>query len=106
MIIRHTFCETQVASGNSSQFFGRPGNNWNTNHFLDVGEFTLAFAIAYDWLYDYWSQAQRDQIMWSIITLGLQQGVTTITSGAAWWQTTNGNWNCVCNGGLAIGGLF
>lgn len=23
----------------------------------------------------------------------------------SWWQSTNGNWNCVCNGGLTLGAL-
>ena len=26
--------------------------DWNPQHFLDVGEMTMALAIGYDWLYD------------------------------------------------------
>lgn len=30
--------------------------NWNdANHFLDTAEMTHAFALGYDWLYDYWT---------------------------------------------------
>jgi len=42
---------------------------------LDLAEFTAAFAIGYDWLYDYWTDTRRTAIMWSIITLGLDFGV-------------------------------
>ncbi|MBW0476167.1 hypothetical protein O181_015882 [Austropuccinia psidii MF-1] len=96
--------ELQVASGNTSQPFGRTGNNWNTDHWLDVSEFTIAFAIAYDWLYDAWTPDQRNAIMWSIITLGLQKGIESHANNA-WFLTTNGNWNCVTNGGMIVGSL-
>ena len=46
--------------------------------------------------------------MWSILNLGLSYGLNSYTdqsSGYSWWQTTNGNWNCVCNGGLTMGAL-
>lgn len=42
--------------------------------------------------------------MWSIITLGLQKGIESHT-GNAWFLTTNGNWNCVTNGGMVVGSL-
>ncbi|GAA95916.1 uncharacterized protein L969DRAFT_161862 [Mixia osmundae IAM 14324] len=98
--------EILVASGNStSQYFGITGDNWNTQHFLDVGEFTAAFAYAYDWFYDAWTEDQRTAIMWSILSLGISKGITAHGTNPAWWTTTNGNWNCVCNGGLILGAL-
>lgn len=96
--------ELQTAAGNTTQPFGRTGNNWNTDHWLDVAEFTVAFAIAYDWLYDAWTPEQRNAIMWSIITLGLQKGLESHANNA-WFLTTNGNWNCVTNGGMVVGSL-
>ncbi|KAG0149864.1 hypothetical protein CROQUDRAFT_73739 [Cronartium quercuum f. sp. fusiforme G11] len=96
--------ELQVAAGNTTQPFGRTGNNWNTDHWLDVAEFTIGFAIAYDWMYDAWTADQRTAIMWSIITLGLQKGVESHANNA-WFLTTNGNWNCVTNGGMVVGSL-
>lgn len=59
-------------------------------------------------MYDAWTADQRNAIMWSIINLGLNYGLNSYTnesSGYSWWQTTNGNWNCVCNGGLTMGAL-
>ncbi|KAI8455197.1 chondroitin AC/alginate lyase [Phakopsora pachyrhizi] len=96
--------ELQVAAGNTTQPFGRAGNNWNTDHWLDVAEFTIGFAIAYDWLYDAWTADQRNAIMWSIINLGLKKGIESHETNA-WFLTTNGNWNCVTNGGMVVGSL-
>ncbi|KAI5475736.1 heparinase II/III family protein [Pseudohyphozyma bogoriensis] len=103
--------EILVASGNSSQYFGETGDNWNSQHFLDIGEFTTAFAIAYDWMYDAWNVTQREAIMWTIINLGLEYGYNALNDpyGAgedySWWRIEAGNWNCVCNGGMALGAL-
>ncbi|KZO90230.1 hypothetical protein CALVIDRAFT_490810 [Calocera viscosa TUFC12733] len=99
-----------AAGNNTDNFFGEEGNNWNYYHFLDVGEFTAAFAIAYDWLYDVWQPSQREALMWSIIDLGLTWGIEaytnqTFTNDYGWWNAVNGNWNCVCNGGLTLGAL-
>ena len=33
--------------------------DFNPRHFLDTAEMTHALAIAYDWLYDHWSEPQR-----------------------------------------------
>ncbi|PLW57753.1 hypothetical protein PCANC_01384 [Puccinia coronata f. sp. avenae] len=96
--------ELQTAAGNTTQSFGRAGNNWNTDHWLDVAEFTIGFAIAYDWMYEAWTPDQRNAIMWSIINLGLQKGLQAHATNA-WFLTTNGNWNCVTNGGMVVGSL-
>ncbi|KAI9613777.1 hypothetical protein H4Q26_009624 [Puccinia striiformis f. sp. tritici PST-130] len=96
--------ELQTAAGNTTQPFGRAGNNWNTDHWLDVAEFTIAFAIAYDWMYEAWTAEQRNAIMWSIINLGLQKGIESHATNA-WFLTTNGNWNCITNGGMVVGSL-
>lgn len=90
-----------------------PGDNWNSQHFLDLAEFTAAFGLAYDWMYDAWTADQRNAIMWSILNLGLSYGLKVYNDpyGAAasysWWAVPGvaGNWNCVCNGGLTMGAL-
>ena len=74
------------------------------------------FAIAYDWLYDHWTNNQRDAMMWSMLNLGLSFGIQALTPGDSpsygWWTgipkntaQINGNWNCVCNGGLTLAAL-
>ncbi|GAA5987256.1 hypothetical protein JCM11641_003383 [Rhodosporidiobolus odoratus] len=105
--------EVQTAAGNSTdnQYFGVAGNNWNSGHYLDLAEFTEAFAIAYDWMYDAWTDEQRNAIMWSILNLGLSYGKNVYDdpdgAGAdySWWTKVDGNWNCVCNKGMAMGAL-
>jgi len=93
-----------------SDSFGPSGaSKWNPTHFLDTAEFTAAFAIAYDWLYDIWTSDQKSMILNSIITYGLNNGVSAFDDPnvyTGWWKTaTYGNWNCVCNGGLTLGAL-
>ncbi|KAG8896935.1 hypothetical protein FRB99_008570 [Tulasnella sp. 403] len=98
--------ELQNACGQGSQPFGTAPDNWNTQHFLDVAEFTAAFAIGYDWMYDVWTDQQKQTIRNAIVTLGLQYGIQAYgTAGYGWWKGVNGNWNCVCNGGLTMGAL-
>ncbi|WVF70621.1 hypothetical protein IAT40_005413 [Kwoniella sp. CBS 6097] len=105
--------ELQTAAGNNTDVqFGADGTRWNPEHFLDVGEFCAAFAIGYDWLYDFWTDEQKDAIMWSIINLGLSFGHAALSGDSSasaynWWAGSatgnaevDGNWNCVINGGL------
>ncbi|ODN84475.1 hypothetical protein L202_00417 [Cryptococcus amylolentus CBS 6039] len=105
--------ELQTAAGNGSVSFGNETTRWNMqNHALDAGEFCNAFAIGYDWLYDFWTDDQKDKIMWSIINLGLYYGQLALNGSSEassynWWAGTgvgssavNGNWNCVINAGL------
>ncbi|QGA19359.1 hypothetical protein EYB26_007048 [Talaromyces marneffei] len=96
--------ELLVASGNSTQYFGENEDNWNSSHWLDVGEFLVAFSYAYDWLYDAWTHQQREALMWSMISLGLKKGLEAYDSNA-WFLSVRGNWNCVTNGGMIIGSL-
>ena len=94
-----------------SDDFG-PANNrkWNPDHFLDTAEFSSAFGIAYDWLHDVWTDAQKGTIRDGLITYGLSHGQAVFNETNAsfgWWKGTSitGNWNCVCNAGLTIGSL-
>jgi len=102
------FKEMSVAAGNTSQPFGKGNTRWNPDHFLDTAEMVAAYAFAYDWMYDAWNDQQKSYIVNWIITYGLQQGLDMYNQGSAWWsqpQSGNGNWNCVCNGGLVFGAL-
>ncbi|MFD0717552.1 DNRLRE domain-containing protein [Paenibacillus sp. GCM10027626] len=77
--------------------------DWNPNHFLDTAEMTHAFAIGYDWFYDYWSEAQRETIREAIVNHGLNEGLQQYQNG--WWHNAVSNWNFVCNAGLLSGAL-
>lgn len=101
------WAELLHASGNGTESFGNPPDRWNTQHFLDVAEFSAAFGYAYDWLYDYWTPERRTAIMWSLLNLGLNYGNLAYNGAGTygWWRQVNGNWNCVCNNGLTLGAL-
>ncbi len=78
--------------------------DWNPDHFLDVSVMAAAFAIAYDWLYDDWSDAQRATIRDAIIRHGIEPGLLAYEQ-KSWWTRTKINWNQVCNGGLIMAAL-
>ncbi|KAL7285465.1 hypothetical protein ACG7TL_000562 [Trametes sanguinea] len=103
-----TYEELQNAAGNGTQSFGPDGQDkWNPTHFLDTAEFTAAFAIAYDWLYEAWSAEQRSSILTSMKFYGLEVGLNAFSNSSTGWWANNieGNWNCVCNSGLTMGAL-
>lgn len=81
--------------------------DWNPRHFLDTGEMTHAFAIAYDWLYDVWNAEQRRIIREAILQKGLEPGLKSYRGewNFGWWVKSPYNWNQVCNGGLTLGAL-
>ena len=83
--------------------------DWNPKHFLDTAEMTHAFALGYDWLYDYWTEPQRDRLRRAIARYGLNPAVAAYRGSAprneSWWTEAEHNWNQVCNGGIAIGAL-
>ncbi len=81
--------------------------DWNPSHFLDTAEMTHAFAIAYDWLHDAWSAAQRDAIEQAIVTHGFTPGLAAYDGHPVHHDFPNAfnNWNQVCNGGLSLGAL-
>ncbi len=78
--------------------------DWNPRHFLDTAEMTHAFAIGYDWLYDAWTNDQRQALREAIVKQGFTPGLKVYDQNN-WWAKTRNNWNQVCNGGLGMGAL-
>lgn len=77
--------------------------SWNAErHFLDAAEMALAVGIAYDWLYDSLSDDDR-----SAIVSALERNAFDPASDEdiAWFYWSEGNWNQVCNAGLATAAL-
>ncbi|OBZ79527.1 hypothetical protein A0H81_01229 [Grifola frondosa] len=106
--VDRAFLELQNAAGNGTASFGPDSQDrWNPTHFLDTAEFTAAFGYAYDWLYDAWNDTQREQIRTSMVFYGLETGLNAFSNSTTGWWADNieGNWNCVCNGGLTVGAL-
>jgi hypothetical protein len=78
--------------------------DWNPSHFLDTAEMTHAFAIGYDWLYDAWTDAQRQVLREAIVKHGFTPGLKVYEQNSGWARARH-NWNQVCNGGLGMGAL-
>jgi hypothetical protein len=78
--------------------------DWNPKHFLDTAEMTHAFAIGYDWLFDFLSSEQRDILRRAIVEKGFAPGLKIYRAHNGWAKATH-NWNQVCNGGLGMGAL-
>lgn len=72
--------------------------DWNPRHYLDTGEMSAAFAIGYDWLYDYLSGEQK-----GVVREALKANAVEVYLGMYaeknWWTTLDSNWSFVCNGG-------
>jgi hypothetical protein len=81
--------------------------DWHPGHFLDTAEMTHALAIAYDWLYDYWSPEQRATLAQAIRDKGLKPALKAYHGDEqiGWWVNYPYNWNQVCNGGIGLGAL-
>ncbi|KAJ7155401.1 chondroitin AC/alginate lyase [Mycena crocata] len=101
--------ELQNAAGNGTSTWGPEVDRWNSAHFLDTAELSAAYGIAYDWLYDIWTDDQLAMIRSTLITYGLEPGVQAYTNSSVftgWWKNNiKGNWNAVCNNGLTMASL-
>lgn len=73
--------------------------HWDPAHFLDTAEMCMAMAIAYDWLYDYLSDATKEIIEKNIVEKAIRP------SYEAEFYNMSSNWNQVCNSGIVAGCL-
>lgn len=92
----------------------------NTPHIIDTGMFLTGLAVAYDWMYDAWTDDQRNKMAETAINLGIKpqrlafygrlQGCaagsndrsTQISGIFPKWAS---NYNTIANSGLAIAAL-
>lgn len=72
--------------------------DWHPTHFLDTAEICYPMAIAYDWLYDYWTPERRAMMEKATLEMGLNPGLDRYERRAGMWG--DNNWTGVCNGGL------
>ncbi|KAF8222134.1 hypothetical protein L208DRAFT_1324262 [Tricholoma matsutake] len=106
--VDRAWAEIQNVAGNGTTSWGPNVDRWNSAHFLDTAELSAAYAIAYDWLYAILTPSQKSQILTTLIQYGLQPGLAALNDvNIGWWSKngTDGNWNCVCNGGLTLASL-
>ncbi len=77
--------------------------DWHPVHFLDTAGLAYPVAIAYDWLYDYWTDAQRGILEGMLYGFALK--TTTSLGGSYNLASATNNWNGVCNGGIMAAAL-
>lgn len=79
--------------------------DWRPRVSLDSSEMTMAFGLAYDWLFHDWSEAQRGLIRRAMRDKGFAPAIERYDGKLPGWHDLTFNWNQVCNGGTAIGAL-
>ena len=78
--------------------------DWNTRHFLDTATLCRAFGVAYDWLFDEWSDKRKRVIRGAMVEKALLPAVKVLEE-KRWWATGRNNWTQVCAGGVVLGAL-
>jgi len=73
--------------------------DWHPQHFLDVGQMALAFAVGYDWLYDYLSENQKKVLVKAFEEKGLDEFAHAINRNVG-WPTYSSNWNIWIRNGI------
>ena len=73
--------------------------SWNPKHFLDVGEMSLAIALALDWTAGDLPKSTIALAKKSLIDKGIKPSWPEDGSTPSWVYNTN-NWNQVCNAGM------
>ncbi|WP_152362520.1 DUF4962 domain-containing protein [Microlunatus speluncae] len=78
--------------------------DWNPESWLSVAELLYAYAVGYDWLYDFLSDDQRAVLRNAMIEFGLNEAKIAYDTSNSWTRSTT-NWNIVCNGGVIMAAL-
>ncbi len=77
---------------------------WNPKHFLDVGEMSLAIALAIDWTAGDLPAKTIELAKNSLIEKGIKPSWPEGGDHSHWAYGTN-NWNQVCNGGMVAASI-
>ncbi len=73
--------------------------DWNPSHFLDVGEMSMAIAIALDWTAGDLPESTIKMAKQALIEKGIKPSWPEDGTQNSWAYGTH-NWNQVCNGGM------
>lgn len=77
---------------------------WNPRHFLDVGEMSLAIALALDWTAGKLPVKTIELAKRSLVEKGIKPSWPEDGRNPGWAYGTN-NWNQVCHGGLVAAAI-
>ncbi len=82
--------------------------DWDAKTYLCAAHVILGFAIAYDWVYNDWTEEERAKIEGWLIEKGMSQaviGYEGLLPGISNWINQVSNWSNVCNGSNMIAAL-
>jgi hypothetical protein len=74
--------------------------DWNPPVYLDVGEISMAVALALDWTCGRLPGATIEFAKKTLIEKGIHPSWPEHGGSEQWWVTHPNNWNQVCNGGM------
>ncbi len=72
---------------------------------LATGHHVMSLAIAYDWLYDFWTDEQRKALRRQFIDKGLEPHRADCQDRYAWGHRFSSNWTAVVSGGSGVGAM-
>ena len=87
--------------------------HWHPGHFLNAAQMMAGVAIAYDWMYDGWTDEQRAVIEEALYDCGIEDALTGYYGATnymhkenygwrgGWWKYFS-NWNPHCNSGVIM----
>ena len=79
--------------------------NWRTHEYLATATAAFGVAIAYDWLYDAWTPAQRkviEEALYKHVLYHHHKMIYDQMSGVGVYIASDTNRNAVCNGGVGM----
>ena len=79
--------------------------DWDGKTYLCTAHLILGTSIAYDWLYNDWTEEERSKVLNVLVQKGASQavlGYEKMISGTSNWINSVSNWNNVCNGANTI----
>tara|TARA_R110002033_G_C3897451_1_gene240033 strand:- start:15081 stop:16910 length:1830 start_codon:yes stop_codon:yes gene_type:complete len=78
--------------------------DWNPQHFLDVGEMSMAVALTIDWVGEWLPKETVRLAKESLIEKGINESFNEDNK-RMFWVSGNNNWNTVCHGGMIAASL-
>lgn len=81
--------------------------SWDEGHYLTTAQFMAGVSMAYDWLYNSMTEAERAQVLDVLMRMGVNTAVYVyngVNFGVDFTKMDN-NWNVICNTNIMIAAL-
>ena len=105
----------KTALFNNLQSWGDSGAEWAPDHFLSATDLVLVYSVSYDWLYDSWSEYEKEYLENIIKTKSLNYAYAaaygTWRFNVHWLPYCGdddrmvGNWDVICQAGQISGAI-